>query len=175
MATRVIKPAYEDPHNSVDVFDKDRVNDFGDMYCVAPAVLPEQANEEWGRYLKETEDVVLQKRFEAAMIAIMEEFDIDRDIYNDGSDGPMLTLKGFVADGKADVQECWVDGYHGGYYINPLATVNVREGFFKLCLEEIDDYISMRRENIEGQMAYPNSVTENCLSCRRFLKHPPPT
>ena len=52
---KLIKPAYDDPHNSVDLFDADRRNDFGEMYCVAPAILYSQVKEEWARYVKHQE------------------------------------------------------------------------------------------------------------------------
>lgn len=37
------RPAFMDPINSVDVFEYDRVNEFGRPYCVVAAILPEQA------------------------------------------------------------------------------------------------------------------------------------
>ncbi len=53
MARKLIKPAYDDPHNSIDLFDADRKNEFGEMYCVRPAILYSQADEYWTDYLKE--------------------------------------------------------------------------------------------------------------------------
>lgn len=50
---KIVKPAYEDPNNSVDLFDASRENDFGEMYCVAPGILYEQIAEEWQRYLSQ--------------------------------------------------------------------------------------------------------------------------
>lgn len=52
MARKLIKPAYEDPHNSIDLFDADRKNEFGEMYCISPAILPQQVNAYWIGYLK---------------------------------------------------------------------------------------------------------------------------
>ena len=49
---KVIKPSVSDPVNSVDLFDGDRVNEFGRMYCVSPALLDYQANAEWESYVK---------------------------------------------------------------------------------------------------------------------------
>ena len=46
----LVKPAREDPQNSVDLFDADRKNDFGETYCVAPAILRSEVAERWIRY-----------------------------------------------------------------------------------------------------------------------------
>ena len=51
---QLIKPAHGDPHNSVDLFDANRKNDLGEMFCVAPAILPFEVNRYWQHY-KETE------------------------------------------------------------------------------------------------------------------------
>lgn len=51
---QLIKPAHDDSSNSVDLFDADRMNDFGDMYCVAPAILRSQVNDHWNRYVERT-------------------------------------------------------------------------------------------------------------------------
>ena len=59
---KTVKPAYEDPDNSVDLFDANRTNEFGQMYCVAPAILYRQVDEYWADYLKELE-------FETAFLA----------------------------------------------------------------------------------------------------------
>lgn len=48
---KLIKPAYEDPDNSVDLFDADRKNEFGEKYCVAPAILLREADGIWNDYL----------------------------------------------------------------------------------------------------------------------------
>jgi hypothetical protein len=50
---KVVQPAYMDPHNSVDLFDADRQNAWGDMFCVAPAILRREVEEYWQRYVKE--------------------------------------------------------------------------------------------------------------------------
>jgi hypothetical protein len=52
---KVVKPAYEDPENSVDLFDGDRKNKFGETYCVAPAILPREVSWFWNRYQKTQE------------------------------------------------------------------------------------------------------------------------
>ena len=49
---KVIKPAHSDPDNSVDLFDGDRKNEFGKMYCVAPAIQYCQVNPYWLGYIK---------------------------------------------------------------------------------------------------------------------------
>jgi hypothetical protein len=48
---KFVKPAFEDPDNSVDLFDSDRKNIFGGMYCVAPAILPRDINLVWNNYI----------------------------------------------------------------------------------------------------------------------------
>ena len=50
---KIVKPAYSDPQNSVDLFDAHRKNDFGEMFCVAPAILYSQVNEYWYNYQTE--------------------------------------------------------------------------------------------------------------------------
>ena len=52
MPRKLVKPAHDDPNNSVDLFDADRRNEFGEMYCVAPAILHQQVNNYWIGYLK---------------------------------------------------------------------------------------------------------------------------
>ncbi len=49
---KCVKPSLSDPEHSVDLFDADRTNESGDMLCVAPAILPEQADEYWNDYVK---------------------------------------------------------------------------------------------------------------------------
>jgi len=49
--TKFVLPAYLDPDNSVDLFDRSRKNEFGDTYCVSPAILPEQVDQQWEDYL----------------------------------------------------------------------------------------------------------------------------
>lgn len=53
---KLIKPAFDDPHNSVDLFDADRVNDFGEMYCVRPAILYSEVKMYWNWYVMEQAD-----------------------------------------------------------------------------------------------------------------------
>jgi len=48
----IIKPSASDLKNSVDVFDLDKRNKEGGMFCVAAAILPEQAKEYWKEYVK---------------------------------------------------------------------------------------------------------------------------
>ena len=47
---KLIRPAMMDPQNSVDLFDAGRRNAFGEMYCVAPAILACQAESYWEDY-----------------------------------------------------------------------------------------------------------------------------
>ena len=49
---KIIKPSHCDPNNSVDLFDGDRKNEFGAMFCVAPAILREQVDYYWDEYIK---------------------------------------------------------------------------------------------------------------------------
>lgn len=39
----------------MDLCDADRLNDHGDMYCVAPAIRYEQAADEWAKYINEVQ------------------------------------------------------------------------------------------------------------------------
>lgn len=48
---KVIKPSKSDPENSVDLFDADRENEFGEMFCVNPGILPEDADAYWTYYM----------------------------------------------------------------------------------------------------------------------------
>ena len=52
-ARQLVLPAHEDPHHSVDLFDRNRRNEFGDYACVAPAILYSQVRERWEAYLEE--------------------------------------------------------------------------------------------------------------------------
>lgn len=52
----MIRPSHDDPHNSVDLFDRDRRNQWGEFWCVAPAILYSQVKEEWRRYEQECKD-----------------------------------------------------------------------------------------------------------------------
>lgn len=49
---KFVKPSLLDTEHYVDLFDADRTNKYGDMLCVAPAILPEQADEYWNNYVK---------------------------------------------------------------------------------------------------------------------------
>ena len=52
MATQLVRVAYEDPEGSVDLFDAERRNEFGETYCVALAILSDQVPAYWAEYLK---------------------------------------------------------------------------------------------------------------------------
>ncbi len=47
---KLVLPSASDPRHSVDLFDADLHNEFGDMLCVAPAILREQVDEYWKNY-----------------------------------------------------------------------------------------------------------------------------
>ena len=49
---KLVRPAFLDAEHSVDLFDGNRLNDDGEMYCIAPAILPEQVDQYWELYLK---------------------------------------------------------------------------------------------------------------------------
>jgi len=59
MVRKLVKPSHSDPHTSVDLFDADRKNDFGETYCVAPAILDNQVDEHWKWYLKQRIDELI--------------------------------------------------------------------------------------------------------------------
>ena len=48
----IIKPSASDPELFINVFDLDMRNETGGMFCVASAILPEQAEEHWREYVK---------------------------------------------------------------------------------------------------------------------------
>jgi hypothetical protein len=48
---KVVKPALEDPEHSVDLFDASRKNHWGEMFCISAAILFEQVDESWERYI----------------------------------------------------------------------------------------------------------------------------
>ena len=48
---KLVLPSVSDPRHSVDLFDADLQNEFGEMFCVAPAILPGQADEQWRDYV----------------------------------------------------------------------------------------------------------------------------
>lgn len=52
MPTMKLVPAHDDPYNSLDLLDTDRKNEYGGPYCVAPAILAEQAKMYWQDYLR---------------------------------------------------------------------------------------------------------------------------
>ncbi|NTU49427.1 MAG: hypothetical protein HGA87_00775 [Desulfobulbaceae bacterium] len=49
---KLIKPSTIDPIGSVSLFDFDRVNDFGSMYCVAAHILMREVDEYWSQYVE---------------------------------------------------------------------------------------------------------------------------
>ena len=54
MARKKIKPAYQDPKNSIDLFDADRLNDDKNgLYCVARSILLVEVPDCWQDYLYE--------------------------------------------------------------------------------------------------------------------------
>ena len=52
---KIVKPAYDDPNNSVDLFDGDRMNQWGEIFCIAPAILRSEIDFCWKRYQKKCE------------------------------------------------------------------------------------------------------------------------
>lgn len=48
---KCIRPAFEDRRGSVDLFDADRKNEEGGMFCVAPAILAQEVNAQWDYYV----------------------------------------------------------------------------------------------------------------------------
>ena len=48
---KLVKESVNDPENSVSLFDANRLNELGEMYCVAPDILYEQVDYFWGYYL----------------------------------------------------------------------------------------------------------------------------
>jgi hypothetical protein len=48
---KVVRPATEDQINSVSLFDANSKNRWGEMLCVAAAILPRQVDEHWNAYL----------------------------------------------------------------------------------------------------------------------------
>jgi len=49
---RVIYPCVFDPARTVSVFDADRTNQFGEMYCVADGIAPEEVDQRWKEYVR---------------------------------------------------------------------------------------------------------------------------
>lgn len=58
MKNKCVRPAHLDPDNSVDLFDSSRKNEFGETYCVAPAILIEQVDQYWDDYAFQAYKVV---------------------------------------------------------------------------------------------------------------------
>jgi len=52
---KIIKAAHDDPDHSVDLFDGERVNQFGEIFCVEPAILLSEVDSCWKRYQKKYE------------------------------------------------------------------------------------------------------------------------
>ena len=50
---KVIYPTTVDSDNSVDLYDGDRKNEFGKMWCVASAISPRQIDKYWDWYVKD--------------------------------------------------------------------------------------------------------------------------
>lgn len=50
-ARKLVSPCSYDPRFSVSLFDSNRKNQSGEMYCVASGILHCQVDEEWKRYL----------------------------------------------------------------------------------------------------------------------------
>jgi len=50
MTRMLVAPAFEELENSVDVFDADRKNSFGGLYCVAAVILLSQVEQAWDQY-----------------------------------------------------------------------------------------------------------------------------
>ena len=49
---RVIYPCVFDPARTVAIYDADRVNAYGEMYCVADGIAPDEVDQYWGEYVK---------------------------------------------------------------------------------------------------------------------------
>ena len=50
-----IRFSHNDPENSISLFDLNRINDFGELYCVQPDIIEEQVDYFWKLYLEELE------------------------------------------------------------------------------------------------------------------------
>lgn len=48
---QLTRPAAADPFKSVSLFDANRENEWGEMYCVAPSILQSEVDEHWNAYL----------------------------------------------------------------------------------------------------------------------------
>lgn len=51
-----VRESINDPDNSVSLFDSNRRNQYGEMYCVEPDILVSQVDEFWGIYIKGLEN-----------------------------------------------------------------------------------------------------------------------
>lgn len=49
---KLVLPSASDSKHSVDLFDADLTNEFGGMLCIAPAILPGQADQYWKDYVR---------------------------------------------------------------------------------------------------------------------------
>ena len=49
---KLVLPSVSDSKHSVDLFDADLTNEFGNMLCIAPAILPWQADQYWKDYVR---------------------------------------------------------------------------------------------------------------------------
>jgi len=58
-------PTFEDPDNSVDLFDANRANQFGGQHCVAPAILESQVEGEWIAYQIATLEKHIERKVRA--------------------------------------------------------------------------------------------------------------
>lgn len=47
---KLVKPAHSDPEHSMDLFDADRKNDSGEMFCVQSGILPSEVDKCWEEY-----------------------------------------------------------------------------------------------------------------------------
>ncbi|MDD3813243.1 MAG: hypothetical protein PHZ02_01245 [Desulfocapsaceae bacterium] len=56
---KITLPAVSDPERSVDLFDVDRLNEFDKPFCVATAILIEQVEDHWNKYVQAEEQQVL--------------------------------------------------------------------------------------------------------------------
>lgn len=50
-AKQGVRISVNNPENSVSLFDLNRKNDFGELYCVAPDILESQVEEFWSEYI----------------------------------------------------------------------------------------------------------------------------
>jgi hypothetical protein len=55
---KIITPAFEDPWNSVDLIDGDRINPYypDEPYCVAPAIRRDEVDYYWSQYIKDVKE-----------------------------------------------------------------------------------------------------------------------